>query len=107
MHFNRSIVLGYHSISKLIGDHFGVEVKRNGDHFGVDLGIISGAVQYLARPRDEHCSWYHFASKNGNVPVVSNGSTQATWPLNEDYCRTMLLLRWPSWFDIKEVKGYA
>ena len=27
---------------KLIGDHFGVDVKRNGDHFGVDLGIISG-----------------------------------------------------------------
>ena len=27
---------------ELIGDHFGVDVKRNGDHFGVDLGIISG-----------------------------------------------------------------
>ena len=25
-----------------IGDHFGVDLKRNGDHFGVDLGIISG-----------------------------------------------------------------
>ncbi|CAH3045001.1 unnamed protein product [Porites lobata] len=22
--------------------------------------------KYLARPRDEHCSWYHFASRNGN-----------------------------------------
>ena len=29
---------------ELIGDHFGVDVKRNGDHFWVDLGIISGAV---------------------------------------------------------------
>ena len=57
MHFNRSIVLGYHSIPKInwgsfrgrgeekwrsfrgrFGDHF-----RVGDHFGV--GIISGAVQ--------------------------------------------------------------
>ena len=28
---------------ELIGDHFGVDVKRNGDHFWV--GIISGAVQ--------------------------------------------------------------
>ena len=27
---------------ELIGDHFGVDVKRNGDNFGVDLGIISG-----------------------------------------------------------------
>ena len=63
--------------------------------------------KYLARPQDDHCSWYHFASKNGNVPVVSGGSTHVTWPLNEDYCRTMLLLHWPSWFDIQEVKGDA
>ena len=63
--------------------------------------------KYLARPRDEHCSWYHFASRNGNIPVVSGGSTHAAWPLNEDYCRTMLLLHWPSWFDIQEVKGDA
>ena len=63
--------------------------------------------EYLARPRDEHCSWYHFASRNGNVPVVSGGSIHATWPLNEDYCSTMLLLHWPSWFDIQEVKGDA
>ena len=63
--------------------------------------------KHLARPRDEHCSWYHFASRNGNVPVVSGGSTHTMWPLNEDYCRTMLLLHWPSWFDIQEVKGDA
>ena len=30
----------------IIGDHFGIDVKRNGEHFGVDLGIISGAVQF-------------------------------------------------------------
>ena len=49
MHFNQSIVPGYHSIPKINWDHFGVDVKRNGpgDHFGVDLGIISGAVQCL------------------------------------------------------------
>ena len=63
--------------------------------------------KYLARSRDEHCSWYHFASKNGKVPVVSGGATHATWPLNEDYCRTMLLLHWPNWFNIQEVKGDA
>ena len=63
--------------------------------------------KYLARPRDEQCSWYHFASKNGKVPVVSGGAMHATWPLNEDYCRTMLLLHWPNWFDIQEVMGDA
>ena len=42
VHVARSIVLGYHSIPKLNGDHFGVDVKKNGDHFGVDLGMISG-----------------------------------------------------------------
>ena len=57
--------------------------------------------KYLARPRDEHCSWYHFASKNGKVSVVSGGATNAT-SLNEDYCKTMLLLHWPNWFDIQE-----
>ncbi|CAH3153590.1 unnamed protein product [Porites lobata] len=55
-------------------------------------------------PRVVQHSRYQLQS-NGNVPVVSGGSTHATWPLNEDYCRTMLLLHWPSWFDIQEVKG--
>ena len=42
MHFNRSIVLeDIIPFLKLIGEHFGVDVKRNGDHFGVDLGILS------------------------------------------------------------------
>ena len=63
--------------------------------------------KYLARPHDEHSSWYHFASKNGKVLVISGGATHATWPLNEDYCRTMLLLHWPNWFNIQKVKGDA
>ena len=63
--------------------------------------------KYLARPREEHYSWYHFACKDGKVLVVSGGATHATWPLNEDYCRTMLLLPWPNWFDIQVVKGDA
>ena len=49
--------------------------------------------KYLARPQF--------------LPVVSGGATHATWPLNENYCRTMLLLHWPNWFDIQEVKGDA
>ena len=63
--------------------------------------------KHLVRPGHKQCSWYHFASKNGKVPVVSGGATHATWLLNEDYCRTMLLLHWPNWFDIQEVKGDA
>ena len=39
--------------------------------------------------------------------MVSGGATHATWPLHEDYFRTMLLLHWPNWFDIQEVKGDA
>lgn len=60
--------------------------------------------KYLARPQQDRCSWYEYASRNGKVPVVSGGATHATWPLNEDYCRTMLLLHWPSWFTIQKVK---
>ena len=63
--------------------------------------------KYLARPQDKQCPWYQFACADGKVPVVSGGTTHATWPLNEDYCRTMLLLYWPNWFDIQEVKGDA
>ena len=43
MHFNRSIVLeDIIPFLKLIGEHFGVDVKRNGDRFRV--GIISGSI---------------------------------------------------------------
>lgn len=63
--------------------------------------------KYLARPQEQHCSWYQFASKDGKVLVVSGGATHATWPLSEDYCRSMLLLHWPNWFEIQEVKGDA
>ena len=63
--------------------------------------------KYLARPQDKQCSWYEFACADGKVPEVSGGATHATWPLNEDYCRTMLLLHWPNWFDIQEVQGDA
>ena len=39
--------------------------------------------------------------------MVGGGSTRATWPLNEDFYRTMLLLNWPNWFNIEEIKGGA
>ena len=42
---NRLVIIRWRNII-LIGDHFGVDVKRNGDHFGVDLAIISGSGSF-------------------------------------------------------------
>ena len=48
MHFNRSIVLGYHSIPKIDWGSFRGRLEEKWGlfwcryHFGVDLGIISG-----------------------------------------------------------------
>ena len=45
MHFNPSIVLeDIIPFLKLIGEHFGVDVKRNGDHFRVSIISGSGSV---------------------------------------------------------------
>ena len=53
--------------------------------------------KYLARDSDDSSSWYQFICKTGKVPVISGASTVATWPLNTEYCRTMLLLHTPKW----------
>lgn len=29
----------------------------------------------------------------------------ATYPLNEEYCRTTLLLHWPNWRALSDIKG--
>ena len=78
--------------------------SRRLEQNGETATTSSSLDKYLARPREELCSWYDFASHNGKVPVVSGGATYATWPLLEDYCRTMMLLHCPSWFSIQEVK---
>ena len=42
---NRLVIIPWQNtipFQKLIGDHFGVDMKRKGDHFGVNLEIISG-----------------------------------------------------------------
>ena len=38
------------------------------------------------------------------MPVVSGSHTQAFWPLSDSYCTTMLLLHWPSWKHLNEIK---
>jgi hypothetical protein len=48
--------------------------------------------KYLVRENDDSSSWYNFICRSGKVPVISGSNTRATWPLSEDYCRTMLLL---------------
>ena len=58
--------------------------------------------KYLTRSPEQHCSWSQFASEDGKVPVERRGTTHATWPLNEDYSRLMLLLHSPNWFKIQE-----
>ena len=61
--------------------------------------------KYLARPAEEVCSWYQYVCKQGKVPVVSGTCLRATWPLNEDYSRSMLLLHWPNWRKISDIKA--
>jgi hypothetical protein len=38
------------------------------------------------------------------VPVISGSSVTATIPLTEDYSRTMLLLHWPNWRKLEDIK---
>ena len=60
---------------------------------------------YLARPSSDTSLWYQFMCSCDRVPVISGLSAQASWPLTEEYCRTMLLLHTPNWRTISEVAG--
>ena len=61
--------------------------------------------KYLDRPVEDTSSWYEFICKSGKVPVISGGAVRATWPLVEDYCRTMLLLHWKNWRDLNQIRS--
>ena len=58
--------------------------------------------QYIARDKDNTMSWYEFIVQSGKVPVIA-GSTHATWPLNKEFCRTMLLLHWHNWRTVGDI----
>ena len=60
--------------------------------------------RYLQRDEKDMSSFYGFVCKNGKVPVIT-GNIQATWPLDENYCRTMLILHFPNWRTISEIKN--
>ncbi len=61
--------------------------------------------KYLSRPENQQCSCYQFVCNHGKVPVISGTSMRATWPLSEDYCRSMLLLHWPTWRKLTDIKA--
>jgi hypothetical protein len=37
--------------------------------------------------------------------VPSGGSLRVSWPLTEDYCKNILLLHWPNWRNLSEIKS--
>ena len=60
--------------------------------------------RYLDRPQNDKYSFYQYVCKNGNVPVISGGMLRATWPLTEEYCKNGLLLHWPNWRTLSDIK---
>ena len=86
MHFNRSIVLeDIIPFLKLIGEHFGVDVKRNGDHFRVS--IISGSIQcwgsFRGRFGDHFRAGDHFG-----VGIINFRELYSAMPSNPKSLRT-------------------
>ena len=63
--------------------------------------------RYLERAKDDSSSFYQFICKSGKVPVISGSGIQASWPLEDTFCKNMLLLHWPNWRKISELKDEA
>ncbi|KAK3104656.1 hypothetical protein FSP39_007268 [Pinctada imbricata] len=61
--------------------------------------------KYLGREKDESVSFYTFLCKSGKVPVITGGNTQVSWPLEENYCKTSLILHFPNWFTLSDIKN--
>ena len=58
--------------------------------------------KYLSRDPRDISSFYYFVCKQGKV---NNSSTQASWPLDERYCRTMLKLQCSNWRKLNDLKA--
>lgn len=67
------------------------------------INTITKFDKYISRYEDDKCSLYQYICRNGKVTVIS-GPSQATWPLNEMYCRTSLSLHGPNWRRIIDIK---
>ena len=37
------------------------------------------------------------------MSVISGSNMRSTWPLTEDFSRSMLLLHWPNWRQIRQI----
>ena len=59
--------------------------------------------KYLSRHENDLSSLYQFICKTGKVPFI-NGPTQASWPLEENFCKTTLILHYPNWRAFSDIK---
>ena len=60
--------------------------------------------KYLERKKSDTSSFYQFICQTGKVPVINGSGVQACWPIEENYCKNMLLLHWPNWRKISDIK---
>ena len=59
--------------------------------------------KYLERKAGDASSLYSFCCKNGKVSVITGNAVKASWPLEEEYSKTMLLLHWPNWRNRSDI----
>ena len=64
---------------------------------GSQLTRNTALDKYLERRKDDTSSFYQFICRLGKVPVINGSAVQASWPLEENFCRNMLILHWPNW----------
>ena len=85
--------------------HISMTGSRQLEKNGTTLTKKTPLDRYIDRPEDKQCSWYEYICETGKVPVVAGSFRRATWPLNEEYCRTSILLHWPNWRSIGDIKS--
>ena len=59
--------------------------------------------KYMNRNEQDKASLYSFICRQGKVPVISSSLT-ASFPLEEEYCRITLLMHWPNWRKIEDIR---
>jgi hypothetical protein len=53
---------------------------------GMAITKNTALYRYIQRSEKDTSSFYDFICKNGKVPVLTGCYTQASWPLDENYC---------------------
>ena len=69
--------------------HVSTTGSRQLEKNGTALTKKNPPDRYIDRPEDKRCPWYEYICETGKVPVVAGSFRRATWPLNEEYCRTL------------------